>query len=66
MNAVFTRQPFTGAILQGQLYINGELQQTRVSSRRCPDQPRSLMGPCSAALFINIANYARSAGATIL
>jgi hypothetical protein len=28
INAVFTRQPFTGDILQGQLYINGALQQT--------------------------------------
>jgi len=28
INAVFARQPFTGEILQGQLYINGELQQT--------------------------------------
>lgn len=28
VNAVFTRQPLTGEILQGQLFINGQLQQT--------------------------------------
>jgi hypothetical protein len=33
VNAVFTRQPFTGAILQGQLLINGQVQQTVGSAK---------------------------------
>lgn len=32
INAVFMRTPLTGAILQGQLFINGQLQQTMGSS----------------------------------